>query len=57
MKNKYYIDTLENNKIMLVKVLNEYENKEEAKKDLFKLVAGEKREKELLREYSKKDII
>lgn len=53
---KYYVDKLTNGKITLVKVLNEYNSKEEAKEDLFKLVTGNKKEREILKDYSKKDI-
>lgn len=57
MHKNYYIDKLENNRITLVKVLNEYPTIEEAKNDLFKLLANEKTEKEILKEYSKKNIL
>ena len=40
----------------LCKILNEYDNKADAKTDLLKLLADEKTEKGLLKEYSKKDI-
>lgn len=52
---KYYINTLENGKITLVKVLNEYEEKEKAKEDLLKLVTHEIKENDLLKEFSKKN--
>lgn len=40
----------------LCKILNEYDNKEDADKDLIQLLTYNKTEKELLKDYSKKDI-
>lgn len=57
MHKKYYIDILENGKINIVKVLNEYKTVEEAKKELFELISEEKKEKDLLKDYSKKNIL
>lgn len=49
---RYYIDTLENGKINIVKVLNSYSNKEDAKEDLIKLSTNKIKEKDLLKQYS-----
>ena len=54
---RYYIDTLENGKINLVKILNSYNNKEDAKKDLIKLSTGKIKEKDLLKKYSSKNLL
>ena len=54
---RYYIDTLENGKINLVKVLNSYDNKEDAKEDLIKLSMGKIKEKDLLKQYSSKNLL
>lgn len=40
----------------LCRILNEYDTIEEAKNDLSSLLANNKTEKDLLKEYSKKDI-
>ena len=54
---RYYIDILENDKINLVKILNSYSNKEDAKKDLIKLSMGKINEKDLLKKYSSKNLL
>ena len=54
---RYYIDTLENGKINLVKILNSYNNKEDGKKDLIKLSTGKIKEKDLLKKYSSKNLL
>ena len=54
---RYYIDTLENGKINLVKILNSYDNKEEAKKVLIKLSMNKIKEKDLLKKYSSKNFL
>ena len=54
---RYYIDTLTSGKHVLVKVLNEYNTKDKAVDDLLKLTTRKTREKELLKEYSKKNIL
>ena len=54
---RYYIDTLENGKINLVKIINSYNNKEDAKKDLIKLSTGKIKEKDLLKKYSSKNLL
>ena len=54
---RYYIDTLENDKINLVKIINSYSNKEDAKKDLIKLSMGKINEKDLLKKYSSKNLL
>lgn len=54
---RYYIDTLENGKINLVKILNSYSNKEDAKKDLIKLSTNKINEKDLLKKYSSKNLL
>ena len=54
---RYYIDTLENGKINLVKIINSYNNKDDAKKDLIKLSTGKIKEKDLLKKYSSKNLL
>ena len=54
---RYYIDILENDKINLVKILNSYSNKEDAKKDLIKLSVDKIKEKDLLKKYSSKNLL
>ena len=54
---RYYIDILENDKINLVKILNSYSNKEDAKKDLLKLSTNKIKEKDLLKKYSSKNLL
>lgn len=54
---RYYINTLENGKINLVKILNSYSNKEDAKKDLIKLSTNKIKEKDLLKKYSSKNLL
>ena len=54
---RYYIDMLENDKINLVKILNSYSNKEDAKKDLIKLSTNKINEKDLLKKYSSKNLL
>ena len=54
---RYYIDTLENGKINLVKILNSYNSKEDAKKDLIKLSTNKIKEKDLLKKYSSKNLL
>jgi hypothetical protein len=50
--NSYKVDELKNGKYVLVKILNEYENKKDADMDLVKVVTKKISEKELLKEYS-----
>ena len=54
---RYYIDTLENGKINLVKIINSYNSKEDAKKDLIKLSTNKIKEKDLLKKYSSKNLL
>ena len=54
---RYYIDTLENGKINLVKILNSYNSKDDAKKDLIKLSTNKIKEKDLLKKYSSKNLL
>ena len=54
---RYYIDTLENDKINLVKIINSYNSKEDAKKDLIKLSTNKIKEKDLLKKYSSKNLL
>ena len=54
---RYYIDMLENDKINLVKIINSYSNKEDAKKDLIKLSTNGISEKDLLKKYSSKNLL
>ena len=54
---RYYIDILENDKINLVKIINSYSNKEDAKKDLIKLSMNKINEKDLLKKYSSKNLL
>ena len=54
---RYYIDILENDKINLVKIINSYSNKEDAKKDLIKLSMNKIKEKDLLKKYSSKNLL
>ena len=54
---RYYIDILENDKINLVKIINSYSNKEDAKKDLIKLSTNKIKEKDLLKKYSSKNLL
>ena len=54
---RYYIDILENDKINLVKIINSYNSKEDAKKDLIKLSTGKIKEKDLLKKYSSKNLL
>ena len=54
---RYYIDMLENDKINLVKIINSYSNKEDAKKDLIKLSMNKIEEKDLLKKYSSKNLL
>ena len=54
---RYYIDMLENDKINLVKIINSYSNKEDAKKDLIKLSTNKINEKDLLKKYSSKNLL
>ena len=54
---RYYIDTLENGKINLVKIINSYNNKDDAKKDLIKLSTNKIKEKDLLKKYSSKNLL
>jgi hypothetical protein len=51
--NSYKVDELKNGKYVLVKILNEYENKKDADIDLIKVVTKKVSEKELLKEYEK----
>lgn len=52
----YLIHKTANSKHMLCKILNEYDNEEEALQDLLKLLTKKKSEKELLVEYDKKKL-
>lgn len=52
--NSYKVDELKNGKYVLVKILNEYENKKDADTDLIKVTTKNKTEKELLKEYEEK---
>ena len=54
---RYYIDILENDKINLVKIINSYSNKEDAKRDLIKLSTNKIKEKDLLKKYSSKNLL
>lgn len=49
-KNGYFTHTIGSKKL-LCKILNEYENEEEAKNDLVDLLMHKKTEKELLKEF------
>ncbi|HLR35844.1 MAG TPA: hypothetical protein VK071_11040 [Tissierellales bacterium] len=50
----YTIKTNPNDKVQLCRIINEYENIEEAKKDLVDLLTNWVTEEELLKEYTKK---
>lgn len=50
--NSYKVDELKNGKYVLVKILNEYDNKKEADTDLVKVVTKKISEKELLKNYN-----
>jgi hypothetical protein len=50
----YLINKTDAGKYKLCKVLNEYNNIEDANKNLSELLTDKKTEKELLKEYSKK---
>jgi|GEM_PF-2309170 len=53
----YKLIEVTENKFQLCKVLNEYTNKKDAEADLIELLTSGKTEKEILKEYSKKDIL
>ena len=52
--NSYIVKELKNGKFILCKILNEYDNKEEADTDMVKVATKSISEKELLKEYSEK---
>ena len=52
----YLIHESSENKFCICKILNEHDNLEDAKKDLVDLLSKSKTEKQILKEYSKKDI-
>lgn len=56
MGNKagYILHKITDDNYCVCKILNEYENIEDAKSDLVKLLSGNTTEKRLLKEYSKK---
>lgn len=56
-KNGYVIHKVTDNNYCLCKILNEYNTKEECNKDLIKLLTNNKKEKDILKDYSKKDIL
>ena len=55
-RNGYLIHESGENKFCICKILNEHDNSEDAKKDLVDLLSRNKTEKQILKEYSKKDI-
>lgn len=52
--NSYTVKELRNGKYILCKILNEYDSKEDADKDMVKVVTKNKTERELLKEYNTK---
>jgi hypothetical protein len=56
-KKGYLLHTFSNRKIVLCKILNEYNSEQEAEQDLFKLLSGKQQEEDVLLKYSKKDIL
>ena len=54
--NAYLIHKISDTNIKLCKVLNEYNSMEEADKALIDLLTNRKTEKEILKDYGKKDI-
>jgi ABC-type metal ion transport system substrate-binding protein len=55
-KKGYVIHTTSNKRYMVCKILNEYEDKEEAHKDLVALLTKKKTEKALLKEFNSKKL-
>lgn len=53
----YKLIEVTENHFELCKILNEYDNKTDANNDLIELLTGGKAEKDILKEYSKKDIL
>ncbi len=55
-KTGYIIHKVTDDNYCLCKILNEYDNIEDAKNDLVKLLSDNTTEKKLLKEYSKKEL-
>ncbi|NLM34695.1 MAG: hypothetical protein GX206_04575 [Clostridiales bacterium] len=55
-KRGYLIHKFDNGQVALCRVLNEYSSEKEAKKDLFKLLADELEDKDILNKYAEKGI-
>ena len=55
LKKAYIIHKTEN-KMLLCKVLNEYNSEQEAEQELINLLTHKKKEKKLLQDYTKKPI-
>jgi len=54
LKKCYIIHSTTTSKYMICRVLNEYDNEEEADEDMIKLLTHKITEKDLLKEFSKK---
>jgi hypothetical protein len=52
----YLIHETDENHFCLCRILNEYDNEKDAENDLIDLLTHNKTEKQILREYSKKEV-
>lgn len=55
-KNAYLLHKMDNGKVCLCKVLNEFQSEDEAQKVLIELLTHKTTEKQVLKEYAKKRI-
>lgn len=55
LKKGYTVHKVTESNYQLCRILQEYNSKEEADKDLIKLLTHKKTEKDILKEYSKKE--
>lgn len=55
-KKKGYLIHKTATKYILCKVLNEYQSEEEAQEDLINLLTHKKKERQILKEFSKNDV-
>ena len=54
LKTGYVIHTKKNGKVLLCKILNDYDNAQDANDDMNKLLTNQKTEEDILKEFTKK---